>query len=288
MIYRVLPSHLHGTADAAAKYFTNQLGLKSSSIMPESEVNPNVDFRPTLQAISGDKHIICIEIVEKLYPPEINNFILSCRNHSIPAKLYCVFPFGAFEQVDVKAIQFATENGIALYEVNPVSGNGKHVIGTPVSLSLGGLRPFRLTDFPSKYRASLKGAIDTFKGGNPSKGCAQVYDELEQLTRRIGKKCHGIPGALKKRAGFDWEKEAWHNEVEFLKANLDRTAAACPELKHPLLSRVAGITEYRNETGHKPSSVDKLIARDISLKTRFESAMDELLNLITAVKPLRV
>ncbi len=288
MIYRVLPSHLHGTADVAAKYFTSQLGLKSSSIAVESEVNANVDFRPTLQAVSADKHIICIEIVEKLYPPEIHNFLLSCRNHSVPAKLYCVFPSGAFAQVDVKALQFASENGIALYEVNPATGNGKHIVGTPVSLSLGGLRQFRLTDFPSKYRASLKEAIDTFKGGNPSKGCAQVYDELEQLTRRIGKKCHNIPGALRKTAAFDWEKEPWHNEVEFLKANLDKSVVACPDLKAHLLSRVAGITEYRNETGHKPNSVDKLIARDISLKTRFESAMDELLNLISASKPLRV
>jgi hypothetical protein len=47
-------------------------------------------------------------------------------------------------------------------------------------------------------------------------------------------------------------------------------------------------TEYRNETGHKPASLPKKIERDKQLRTRFESAMDELGRLIEAARPLRV
>ncbi|MCA8029364.1 hypothetical protein [Burkholderia cepacia] len=287
-VYRVLPSHLNDTADTVCKYLSNHLGLAPGSIKIEGEVNPEIDFRPTLHAVTKEKQIVCVEIVEVLFPPEISNFVLSCRNHSIPAKLYCAIPAGTLQNYDAKSLAFANENGISILEVNATTKLCRILNQPPVSLSLGGLRKYKLSDYPSKYRASLDSAINTFRGGAPEKGCSVVYDELERLTRNIGKKCESIPGALKKAGVCDWDKAAWHSILEFLKTNIDLVHSKTPLLKGQLLSRLIGITELRNDTGHKPKSVQKMIERDIELKTRFESAMDELAKLIDAAKPLKV
>ena len=283
--YRALPDNLKEYADATHKYLCKELGLAAIKI--EHEVHREIEFRPTLSAISTDKHIICAEVVEQLFTPDIETFVLACRNYSLPVKLYVTVRKGQFQAYDPKVLKFARENGIAILEVS-LPNHGALITNQPVSLSLGGLRTFSLQKFPAKYREPLKQAIETFKGGNPAKGCSDVYDEIEQLTRRIGRKCAGIAGGLKKNGNFDWDKEAWATVLEFLKTHVDKAKIGCPNLNNQLFSRLIGMTEYRNETGHKPSSLLKKIERDKQLRTRFESAMDELGCLIEAARPLRV
>lgn len=283
--YRALPDNLKDFADATQKYLTKELGL--AAIRVEQEVHRDVDFRPTLSATSTDKHIICAEVVEQLFTPDIEQFVLACRNHSLPVKLYVAVRRGQFQAYELKVLKFARENGIAILEISPPN-HGTLITTPPISLSLGGLRTFDLHQFPAKYREPLKQAIETFKSGNPAKGCSEVYDEIEQLTRRIGKKCESIAGGLVKAAAFDWDKAAWASILEFLKKNADISVINCPQMNNQLFSRLIGMTEYRNEAGHKPSSLQKRIERDKQLRTRFESAMDELGCWIEAARPLRV
>jgi hypothetical protein len=283
--YRALPDNLKEYADATQKYLSKDLGLTAIKI--EQEVHREIEFRPTLSAISTDKHIICAEVVEQLFAPDIEAFVLACRNHSLPVKLYVTVAKGQFQSYEPKVLKFARENGVAILEIS-LPNHGALITTPPVSLSLGGLRTFSLQEFPAKYREPLKQAIETFKSGNPAKGCSEVYDEIEQLTRRIGQKCAGITGGLKKNGNFDWDKESWSNVLEFLKSNLDKVKTGCPNLNNQLFSRLIGMTEYRNETGHKPSSLQKKIDRDKQLRTRFESAMDELGCLIDAARILRI
>lgn len=283
--YRALPDNLKDFADATQKYLAKELGLTAIKI--EHEVHREIEFRPTLSAVSTDKHIICAEVVELLFTPDIEQFVLACRNHSLPVKLYVAVRKGQFQAYDQKALKLARENGVAILEVSPPN-HGLLITNPPVSLSLGGLRTFNLHNFPAKYREPLKQAIETFKGGNPAKGCADVYDEIEQLTRRIGRKCEGISSGLKQTGKIDWEKGNWAPALEFLKSHVNKVAIGCPQLNNQLISRLIGMTEYRNETGHKPSSLEKKIERDKQLRTRFESAMDELGYWIEASRPLRV
>jgi hypothetical protein len=283
--YRALPDNLKDFADATQKYLTKEFGL--AAIRVEEEVHREIDFRPTLSATSPDKHIICAEIVEQLFTPDIEQFVLACRNHSLPVKLYVAVRKGQFQAYEQKVLKFSRENGIAILEISPPN-HGTLITTPPLSLSLGGLRTFDLHQFPAKYREPLKQAIETFKSGNPAKGCSEVYDEIEQLTRRIGKKCEAIPSGLSKTATFDWDKTAWASILEFLNKNADRTIINCPQMNNQLFSRLIGMTEYRNEAGHKPSSLQKRIERDKQLRTRFESAMDELWCWIDAARPLRL
>lgn len=283
IIYRALPDNLHSYAEAAQKYLSNELGLKGANV--EAEIHPEIEFRPTLSKVSPDKHLICAEVVDQLFTPDIERLVLACRNYSLPVKLYVVVPKGQFVAYEQKVLKFARENGIAILEMAP-NGQGTLITTQPVSLSLGGLRAFNLKEYSSKYREPLRQAIETFRGGNPAKGCSDVYDEIEQLTRSIGKKCQAKTGGLTKTVNFDWNTAAWANILVFLNANIDRSVVACPALNNQLFSRLIGLTEYRNETGHKPSSLKKRIERDKKLRTRFEHAMDELKNLIEASKAL--
>ncbi|MFN7219522.1 MAG: hypothetical protein ACK5UX_02645 [Burkholderiales bacterium] len=283
--YRALPNNLTEVADATQRYLKDELGLNSIEI--EREIDQRIDFRPTLQSLSPDKHIVCVEVVENLFPPEIERFVLACRNHGLPVKLYVVVRAGQVTAYDAKALKFAKENGVGILEVTPPS-QGALISGSPVSQSLGGLRSFDLSVFPSKYREPLKQAIETFRTGNPAKGCSDVYDELEQLTRRLGKKCGARSGALKQTPTFNWDVEPWAKILEFLKQNLDKRAAGTPQLTNQFFSRLIGLTEHRNDTGHKPASLAKKIQRDSELRTRFEVAMDELGKLIVATKSLRL
>src|SRR6266850_5005737 len=138
-IYRVLQEDMRPFADAAIKYFKNEFGVASMKI--EEELSPKVEFRPTLQGLMPDKHVLCGEVCETLFPPYIEKFDLDCRNHGLPVKLFVVIPKGQVKHIETKALSFAQENGIAILEIDD-SGGGKVLQGMPLSLSLGGLRPF--------------------------------------------------------------------------------------------------------------------------------------------------
>lgn len=76
--------------------------------------------------------------------------------------------------------------------------------------------------------------------------------------------------------------------MQLMGARLDATQANCPGLTPAFLARIHGVTPHRNESGHKPANEELLKKRDRELRTRFESAVDLLGDLIVAVKPLRV
>jgi len=62
------------------------------------------------------------------------------------------------------------------------------VIHEALLLSLMGARSEDRRQFPSRYRSVLSTAEATFRNGDPAKGCALVYDEIEGLCRRLAKK----------------------------------------------------------------------------------------------------
>jgi hypothetical protein len=282
-IYRALQEELRPYADGVSKYFKKEFGVTGIKI--EQELSPKIDFRPTLHGLMPDKHIICGEVCDTLFPPLVERFVLACRNAGLPVKLFVVLPRGQIDKIETKHLAFAQENGIALLEISE-DGEGQLLQGLPLSLSLGGLRAFELGRFPRKYRSALGSAIATFKQGNPEKGCAQVYDEIEALTRRVLGRCSKVRKGLRRKPDFNVESAPWMTVLEFLKSHADRTRIKCPELTPALLNRLIAITPHRNDAGHKPGSLEKLILRDRQLRTRFETAVDDLQALIEAVQPL--
>ena len=80
----------------------------------------------------------------------------------------------------------------------------------------------------------------------------------------------------------------WQNVMQELQKHCEMKKCKCEKINDALLGRVLGLVPYRNEVGHKPKNVKDLTKRDARLRTRFESAIDVLAELVVAAAPLRV
>jgi hypothetical protein len=284
MIFRALDDHLHEYAKAAARYFSKEYNVKG--IKAEVELDHHIAFRPTLSGTYPDKHLLCVEVAEVALPPEIQRFVLDCRSTGLPARIWVAVRKGSFDHVSTHDLTFFRTHGVGLIEIDD-KNKARILEGPPLSQSVAGLRAIKVSEFPSGYRASLRSAHDTFTRGNPAKGSSEIYDELEALTRRIAVKAATISKGLKKQLDQKVEKAPWAAVLEHLRDDLNSSTCCCPDLNKTLINRIHGITEYRNATGHKPKSVQDLLKRDRQLRTRFESAVDELQSLILASAPMR-
>lgn len=284
MNYKVLSPTLHETADAAAKYFKDQYGLAAFKV--EEPIRPDITYVTTLHAVSNDHHYFCIDVSESAYTNSLDQLVLECKNKILPVKLYVAIPKNINDGQFRANLLRAKQNGVGVIEV----GVGQNdVIHDALSLSVSGVRQIDTAAFPAKYRQNLMQAQNTFLSGNPVKGCAELYDEIEDLTRRIAlkasKKDLFRPSAVGKKINF--RKDPWANVTQFLLKHFDAKKALCPKISDALLSGILAITPHRNESGHKPKSQTALIKRDRELRTRFEHAADLLLELVNASKKMR-
>src|SRR4029077_1696050 len=115
----------------------------------------------------------------------MDRFVPDCSRLFLPVRMFVAVPSGSKDPDYHRDLNRAREWGIGVLEVD---GNNVRVIQEPLSLSLAGLRRIHKQKYPAKYRFDLSQAEVTFKQGNPAKGCADVYEEIEALTRRIAKK----------------------------------------------------------------------------------------------------
>jgi hypothetical protein len=157
-----------------------------------------------------------------------------------------------------------------------------------LSLSLSGVRAIELKDFPSRYRQSLQQAEQAFRDGQPAKASSLVCDELENLFRRLAKRCakkKWCPDLKNK----DVTKGAWATLITKVDTQLDRNQKPqCKNVTRQLLARIFGITPHRNDTGHKPHSLNKRMKMERELSTRFEGAVDLFKDFHTATKSLHL
>jgi hypothetical protein len=288
MTYRVLPGHLHSTADSAIQLCLSQWGISPAHVQVETPITPTIGFVTTLHATMKDHHVLCIEVADGAYTTSLDPFVLECKNDALPVRLYVATPAtgSATFQVDLAR---AKRNGVGVIQLTE---GAAIILADAISLSLSGVRHPDLKSFPARYRHALSESLSTFRSGNPSKGCSVVFDEVESLTRRIAaralkrgywKKLPPGLSAPKMRAS----KDPWASIVRVLLDHFDATAASSPGLNDALLARVLGITGHRNESGHKITKPAHLRKRDTELRTRFESACDLLHDLIEAARPLR-
>ncbi len=286
MNFRHLGEPLRPLAEAVVEYFENEHGI--THFEEEVEIHKEVD-RPTLHAVTRDFHFLCIEFSETTpYPASLDRFVLDCNLKGLPVKLYVALPAGSTDPNYARDLNRARDRGLGVIEVN---STGVLMLYNPVSLSLAGLRRADKSKFPKKYRSALSQAESTFMHGDPAKGCSDVYDEIEALTRRIAiktlrKKMWRAFAPGKTPPKINLKTAAWASVVEVLIEQLD--PAQPPRIPKTLWARVLGITSHRNETGHKPPSKAALIKRDAALRTRFETAVELLSDLIQVSKSLRV
>jgi hypothetical protein len=282
MTYRYLSEQLRPIAEGARSFFRRKWGI--GDFVVEEAVDSDASYRPTLQAQSADYHLLCVEVSESPYPSALDSFVVDCMRLCIPVRLFVAVPEDSKGQSYNRDLERARKCGVGVLEV---CRSVSRIIQQPLSLSLAGVRPIELEKFPPKYRLALSQAEEIFKGGQPSKGCSLVYEEIEDLSRKIARKTFtkGLwnPG---KGANLNFDKDPWQGVLKSLMRDLDYNR--CPAIKIDLLGRIVGVTPYRNESAHKPKSRTQLIKRDRQLRTRFENAVDIFLDLTTAAKALHV
>jgi len=183
MNFRHLPEPLRPSADAVVDYFEAERGIRH--FVEEEEIHAQV-ARPSLHATANDHHFWCVEFSETTpYPLTLDRFVLDCMRHGLPVRLFVALPSGSTSPDYHRDLNRAIDYGVGVMEV---TDNTVHVTNEPLSLSLAGVRRIEKRNFPARYRLALTRAENTFRQGNPVKGCSEIYDELEALTRRIAKK----------------------------------------------------------------------------------------------------
>ena len=288
MSYRALSDYLHSTADAAQDYFKANLGL--TRLQTEAAADKRIEYCPTFHGQDSEHYVISVDVSDTIYHSTRWHFVTECQQLSLPVKQYVVLPSGQSYSDFKNDLALAKKAGIGVLEIKP-DGGEVTPFADPLPLSLTGLRHFDPSDFPTKYRTPVRNAIQTFRGGDPNKGCANVYDEIEQLTRLIALKTHKLGmwnQPLSDPATLTDPRTPWVRVVKKLDSGLDRKGdKRAGGMTSALLAQVHGITRHRNQSGHKPTGKRALVRRDARLRTRMEDALDLLQDLIEASKPIR-
>jgi hypothetical protein len=285
MNFVYLPLGLVATAERTVHYFRDNHGITGFRV--EAEFGPTLAYRFTLQALTPDHYYLCVEVNESPYPGILEPVVLDCVTQGLPVKLYVAFPSDSLSADYKTRVDRARSHGVGVIEVSPTQ---TQVIHPPLPLSLASLRPRPKSEFPPKFRSILAEAENTFKSGSPAQGCLLVQQEIEQLSRKVAAKTRAKnlwrplnPG---ERAPRLTDRTPWARVMEILIDHLD--ARACRHPERALLNRIAGLTPHRNEAGHKPNNLKILIKRDREARTRFESAVDTLYDLIQQSRHLRI
>jgi hypothetical protein len=278
--YRILSPSLHATADAAAAVFRKQFGFTGLKV--EEPFDESINFRPTFHCQSADFNHVCIEISDKAFPTTLDAIIGDCTTRFIPVLFYVAISSTDDDPKFSENLKRAKQYGIGIVDVS----SKDNPITPAVSLSLAGVRAFDSADFAPKYWQIVRQARETFRNGDPAKGCQRIYEELEDRTRKIARMA----------TKYGWWKSAspnikpntpWYRVAKFLQEELNITQAGCPNLTEPLLADVMGATRHRNIVSHKPKSKKKLIERDKKLRTIFEKGVDLLQEVLDASQSIR-
>jgi hypothetical protein len=260
----------------------SQWGISEARIEIENEIAPNVRGRPTLRALAHDYQVICVEVTDSGYPPQIDPMVVDCKNLGLPVKLYLAIPSG--ETIQEKTLKVCRSSGVGLLVV----GSDCQELQPAMSLSLTGVRsPDAAKTFPAKYRQSVNNAHQNFVSGDPAKGTLLIYEEIEAFTRRLclkaTQKSWWRSGAPSPPDGAD-RAVPFKRIAKYLASHFDSNAAAMPEMDAYLLDRVVAAAGPRNDAAHKPPNPQALKKRHQELRTRFESGVDLLRDFVKASK----
>ena len=284
--FSILPANLHQAAEVAATSFRTTYGINSFKV--EEAISSDLRYVPTLHEETTDHHVVCLEVSESAYPVTISPVVADSMRLGLPILLYVVLPKGSDSDFEGN-LRRAKEHGIGVLIVD---GGHCSEVTHPLSLSLTSVRACDLRALPSKYRQAMSEAHRTFLNGNPAKGCAEVYDLVEALSRSIAKKIDKKSLWTQAQQAYaqtmKFDKVAWAVLGDLMLDGINHNGTGCPNLNRDLLARVRGLAGRRNQSGHRPSNRKLLIKRDRELRTRFEEATDVFCDLVEAVKPLRL
>src|SRR5262245_35367801 len=279
--YSLLDPQLVVYAEEAKDYFSSAYGISKSRFKIEDSVKAGIGYRPTMHVVTPEKSVLCIEVVAS-YTESLDGFVLDCLNTGFPVELHLAVPIdsGATQ----KDIARAAKSSIGILQVG---GASPVVIRGAVSLSLASVGRPDPMKYPKKYRAAVTKSLQTFLETDPAAGTAGLYQEIEDVTRKLAVEANkrsfwrALPTG-QTAPNLNWAKDPWQNVGEALVKHLDlpklRTLGCSVTM--PMLGRILGLPDLRNLVGHKPKTLAARIQRDSKIRTRFEHAAEALRELL--------
>jgi hypothetical protein len=240
--------------------------------------------KPTLQANTADGEIVCVEFSETdCYPQALTRLVEDFRAAQLPVKVYIALPSTAQNATSMTDLVRARRQGIGVMLVEPAGT--VNVLDEPVSQLITQLRKINMMDYPARLRDRLSQAQNTFLAGNPPKGCSDLYDLLEETTRKIVKAAINRNLWNGNLPSFDPATVGWNSLCNAAYANMQFNNVGT--LAQPLWASVMAITPHRNETGHSARTIKARKRRDLEMRTRFEHAADVLRDVLDHTKKFR-
>ena len=281
MRFRSLAEGLRDAATHVITFLRVERGL--GKVRVEEELVRGLP-KPTLQANTAEGEIICVEFSETdCYSQGLARLAEDFRSVELPVKIYIALPSTAQNATFMTELARARRQGIGVMVVEPAGT--VTVLDEPISQLLTQLRRINMPGYPAKLRARLSQAQNTFLSGNPPKGCRELYDLLEEVTRKI------VAAAISRNLwngrppNFNPATENWHNLCTAAYSNMQFNNVGT--LSQQLWANVLAITRHRNETGHSPKTMAQRKRRDLEMRTRFEHAADVLRDVIQSTKNFR-
>ncbi len=278
MIYKSLPDNLHTLADRLADYLGEDRGI--THFKAEEQIDPDLHYRPTIQGVSPDKYVFAVEVQDKPDAEILDSVVLDCVARAIPVKLFLAFPEST-TPVPHRVVEKLHQKGLGVIEIR---ASGPVVLSEALPLSLFGYRLDR-SRFSPKIRGILLEAENTFRSGSPPKGCSIVYEEIEDLSRKLirttkTKKMWRKLKAGEKASKLDLDNGPWEKVLELFDDFYIVKKKRVPDLTSNLIHRLEAVTVFRNQSAHKPKTLSERTQRDREIRTRFESAVDLLFDLV--------
>jgi len=181
MSFRSLAEGLRDPATQVITFLRQQRG--HSKVWVEEELVRGLP-KPTLRAHTTEKEIVCVEFSEtECYPWGLARLAEDFKSAELPVKLYIALPSTAQNVTFPAEFGRARRQGIGVMLVEPAGT--VNILNEPISLLLTQLRRIDMTAYPKPLRERLSQAQNTFLAGNPPKGCSDLYDLLEEITRKI-------------------------------------------------------------------------------------------------------
>jgi hypothetical protein len=282
--YKVLSTSLWKTADSVQSFLKSTHGL--GSIKVEEQIDDNVP-RPTLHGKATDNTIICVEVHEdSCYPISVERFVSRAKTAQLPVRLYVAFVEGNEASNFAHQLREARANGVGVLSVK-VSGEVS-VLSEPLALTLADVRKLDMKNYPSKYKDRLTRAQQTYLQGDPVKGCANIHEVAEEVTRELAKRLHKknrIAAWVTRTPNFD--KDSWYSIANAI-YNEPSFTNIFPGTQPAVWAALIAQTKPRNEVSHPPANPRARAERDRKLRTRFEEAGDTLADVLKMIKTAKI
>lgn len=227
-----------------------------SGLKIESEIQPSLNWKPTLQARRSKYEIIAIEVSEELFPQ-----IIKIAAHEIrvecpdkPISVYIATPLSSYasdtKQTTVKKLK---ELGYGLLTVDDEGLVTEQFIAIPIIHHIPQKEFSEIVrPLPSLIRVNFQNAFDVYKT-NPYQGLQECGQIVEGLIFSLAKQSN--------KKSWIGSKPSKGAAATALDALYESTHIALQEKRASLGRARAFMKNYRNITSHPPKSFSDAATR---------------------------